>query len=195
MGTFSSYALPFIALPFSFKIPYMRRGGQAFASSLHLLAYVRVTAWNEPKGYGFGSPCDEGGKLTSKESLHIHPANFVKKSGSKAPTSIKPGAVIQGDVVEKNGKPILKNITNREGAALSAGLAFVGTHVDQNLMSKNLPCGDSATPTVREDISIDGTSLAQASKAPTPPLDGLLSAAALKNANPLGVAKLRWSMD
>lgn len=131
--------------PFLAQDTIMRRGGQAFASSLQLLAYVRVKAWNEPKGYGFGAPCDEGGKFTSEETLLIHPANFVKNPRSRTPTSVKPGAVIQGDIGEKNGKPVLENITNREGAALSGDLAFVGTRVNQNLMTKNLLSRDGAS--------------------------------------------------
>ena len=73
----------------------MRRGGQAFASSLQLLAFVRVTTCRH-QSKGFGTPCDEGDKPTSEELLHINPANFVNDGVSKVQVFKAPSPPLDG---------------------------------------------------------------------------------------------------
>ena len=124
----------------------MRRG-QAFASSLQLLAFVRVRSWNEKKGFGIGLIVDESGAVigSEEETVLVHPTNFVKNPKGRTAASIRTRTIVQGDIGEFKGKPVLENVTGRDGAPIAQQDAFIGTRVNDALMTKNLLSREGAT--------------------------------------------------
>eukprot|EP00658_Telonema_sp_P-2_P029008 TRINITY_DN22121_c0_g1_i1.p1 TRINITY_DN22121_c0_g1~~TRINITY_DN22121_c0_g1_i1.p1 ORF type:complete len:283 (+),score=114.99 TRINITY_DN22121_c0_g1_i1:130-978(+) len=123
----------------------MRRG-QAFASSLSLLAFVRVRSWNENKSFGIGIVVDESGNVVGdEETVLVHPSNFVKNPNGKTASGVRTKTIIQGDIGEFKGKATLENITSRDGAPLHQLGGFVGTRVNDSLMTKNLLSREGAT--------------------------------------------------
>lgn len=124
----------------------MRRG-QAFASSLQLLAFVRIRSWNESKGFGIGLIVDESGNVlgNEEETVLVHPNNFVKNPKGRTASSVRSRTILQGDIGEFKGKPVLENVTGRDGTPVVQQNSFVGTRVNESLMTKNLLSREGAT--------------------------------------------------